>query len=116
MIQSSKKEQDKVILAKNKVDIEYYEGFNILLTKLIQQTYRLVIADKKVDVRSKLSVLDKVMDVYRSSRISDPEVLLVKDSIDRFVKVHGDTRREATITSLKIGFILYIILLTFNYL
>ena len=116
-LQNSKNEQDKVVMSKtNKSKVEYLEGYRILLTDLIQFTYAAILQDNKIKINSKLAILEKVMDIYRSSRIQNEGIQLVKSSIDRFVLIHGDTKRDATRTALKIGIILYIILLTFDYL
>lgn len=115
-IQNNKRQQDDVIMKKgSKDEVEFYVGYRILLTKIIQYTYAAILQDRSVKIKQKLSILDKINDLYRSSRMSDPNLLMVKDSVDRFVRVHSGIKREATITSLKIGMILYIIMMTFDY-
>ncbi len=116
MTQNNKKQSEKVILAKDKKTIEFYEGYRILLTHIIQDTYQTLTKDRSVNLKSKLSILEKTIDIYRSSRTADPNILLIKDSVERFVKLNGDTKREQTIINLKIGFIIYIILMSFNYM
>ena len=54
------------------------------------------------------------MNLYRSSRVSDPIVVKIKDSVSNFIDSTKLSSREATNASLKIGFIMYIILLSFD--
>lgn len=89
-----------------------YSGYHILISNLIQRTYRACIMDK-VPLK-RIPILKKAMNLYRSSRISDEVVLRVKESVDRFVDSTKVSSREATNASLKIAFILYIVLLSFD--
>lgn len=90
-----------------------YKGYVILIKNLIQRTYRACIMDK-VNLKSKIAILMKTSNLYRSSRISDPEILKIKSSVDAFVADSKISKRESTLASLKIAFIVYIILLTFD--
>nr|DAQ06705.1 MAG TPA: hypothetical protein [Caudoviricetes sp.] len=90
-------------------------GYSALITAVIQNTYRACILDRKVDLKDRGAILMKARDLYRSSRISDPGILLVKDSVAAFVDELKVSDREATKASLKIGFILYLILMSFDY-
>lgn len=89
-------------------------GYKILITDIIQKTYRAAITDREVNVKSKLAILDKTRTIYRSSRIADPDILKIKDSVEAFVMAHSGYTREATIASLRISFLQYIILLSFD--
>lgn len=89
-----------------------YEGYHILISNLIQRTYRACIIDKVRLVRA--HILKKAMNMYRSSRINDPVILTVKDSISRFIDNTKVSSRDATNASLKIGLILYFILMSFD--
>ena len=91
-------------------------GYRILLSELIQKTYRACILDKDVDLKSKVAILNKARRMYRSSMISDQDILTIKKSVEKMVIQHGGVTRSSTIASLKIGFIIYIILLTFKYM
>lgn len=92
--------------------IGYYE----LISNIIQKTYRSCQLDPAVDMRSKLSILDKTRNLYRSSRIADPGILVVKNSVEYFINQHTSSIRSSTNASMKIAFILYIIILSFEYL
>ena len=89
-----------------------FQGYHILISNLIQRTYRACIMDK-VKLK-RVPILKKAMNLYRSSRINDPVVLQVKNSVDKFVDDTKVSSREATNASLKIAFILYIVLLSFD--
>lgn len=90
-------------------------GYRTIIANIVQTSYRDCIANK-VDVSSPLHVFEHVKNIYRSSRIVDPNVLLVKRSVDRFVNDSKVTSRDATKASLKISFIIYILLLSFDYM
>lgn len=94
---------------------EIYVGMRILTSNLIQKSYRFCIKEH-VPMHSKVAILKRLKDVYSSSRISDPGLVKVKDSVSYFIDQHGNTRREATNASLRIAIILYIISKTFKYL
>lgn len=92
----------------------YLIGYHILITEIIQRSYRLCILEK-VNMKSRLAILDKVRNTFRSSRVNDPDILRIKDSVEHLVEIAKVTSRDSTKASLKIAFILYIILLTFDY-
>ena len=92
----------------------YLIGYHILITEIIQRSYRLCILEK-VNMKSRLAILDKVRNTFRSSRVNDPDILRIKDSVEHLVEIAKVTNRDSTKASLKIAFILYIILLTFDY-
>ena len=89
-----------------------YEGYHILISNLIQRTYRACIMDKVKLVRA--HILKKAMNLYRSSRINDPVILTIKDSVSKFVDSTKVSSRDATNASLKIGLILYLVLMSFD--
>ncbi len=95
-------------------DKKRFLGYRILITNIVQRTYRACIMDKKVNLKSRYDILMKTSDVYRSSRVSDPIILKIKDSVEWFVRGTRLSNRDATIASLKIAFIMYIILHTFT--
>lgn len=91
---------------------KFFDGYHILISNMIQRTYRACIVDKVPLKRG--HILKKAMNLYRSSRINDPIVIQVKDSVDAFIESTKVSSRDATNASIKIAFILYIILLSFN--
>ena len=88
-------------------------GYRILVTNIIQRTYRLCILSK-VDMKSRLAILKKTLDLFRSSRVNDPIVVKIKETLDKFVTDCKLTQRDATKASLKIAFAVYIILMSFD--
>ena len=90
-----------------------YRGYLVLIRNTIQRTYRACIMNK-VKMTSKLDILSKTANLYSASRVNDPEILKVKASVDAFVEEAKISKREATNASLKIAFIVYLIILTFD--
>jgi hypothetical protein len=95
--------------------IETFVGIRILTRNIIQKSYRFCIKEK-VNLSSKIAILSRIKNVFSSSRISDPDLVKIKDSVAYFIDQHGSTKREATNASLRISIILYIITKTFKYL
>lgn len=93
----------------------YFIGARVLITELIQKTFRYC-EHNRVNMKSNYAIIQKVRDLYRSSRANDEEILAVKRSVTRFIESLGKYTREATIASLTIGFILYIVLQSFEFL
>jgi hypothetical protein len=112
-IQTKEGKVNEIVKDKNGEDI--YVGSRILISTLIQKSYRFCIKNR-VNMSSKLEILNTIKNLYSSSRISDDELVRVKESISHFVVTHGKIKREATICSLRIAFILYILTKTFRYL
>lgn len=90
-----------------------YVGYQALITEIIQKTYRQCILDG-VDISKRLAIVEKTRNMYRSSRLGDEDIGSVKDSVEYFVMNNTAFKREATIASLKLAFILYIIVMTFE--
>jgi hypothetical protein len=112
VVQISKNKTEEVITeGKDEILI----GYRAIISNIIQKSYRDCIANK-VDITSPLHIFEHVKNVYRSSRIMDPDILLVKRSVDRFINDSKITSRDATKASLKISFIIYILLLSFDYM
>lgn len=112
VVQISKgKTEETTIEGKEEVLI----GYRAIVSNIIQKSYRDCIANK-VDITSPLHIFEHVKNIYRSSRILDPDILLVKRSVDRFVNDSKVTTRDSTKASMKISFIIYILLLSFDYM
>lgn len=90
-----------------------YEGYRTLLTELIQKTYRYCIMSG-VNMESHVAILAKTRDIYRASRIANPDILTIKNSADHFVTTHTKYTRDATLVAVRTACILYIILQTFK--
>lgn len=107
-VQYQKKQSDD--LSK---DGKLFVGYHILIQNLIQRLYRDAIM-KKINMNSRLEILKNSMNVVRSSRILDPVIAQLKDSLDKFVLSTRLSQRDATNASLRIAFVTYIILLSFD--
>lgn len=107
-VQYQKKQMDAM-----SKDGKLFVGYHILISNLIQTTYRRCIMEK-VNLNSRYKILEKAMEIYRSSRINDPLIMQVRDSIQTFVEGCKISQREATNSSLRIGFATYIIFLSFD--
>ncbi len=109
--QYRKKEQSKT---EGKDAHELLIGYRALISNIIQKTYRACILDGDTDMASRVAILEKTRNLYRSSRISDTGILVIKNSVDHFVNLHSDSNRQSTNASLKIAFIIYIIFMSFD--
>lgn len=109
--QHRKKTQDKVT---GKNDHRILIGYRALISSIIQKTYRECIFDKSINMKSKLEILQKTRNIYRSSRISNEDILVIKNTVSEFVDKYSNSNRESTNASLRIAFITYIMLLSFK--
>jgi len=92
-----------------------YVGAELLITELIQKTYRFCIL-MKTNMKSKGDILTKTINLYSSSRVSDEDILTIKRSVVYFITNTGESVRPATIASMSIAFILYVIIRSMQYL
>ena len=106
------KQFDKVLTLD---DMDIYVGMGILITNIIQKSYRWCIRNK-VDINNRGLVFIRILNVYASSRIADKDVAMVKESVVRLIDTIGITKREATKSSLRLAIILYFIVRSFKYL
>ena len=107
-LQYQKKQWDA--LSKDKT---MFLGYHILIQNIIQCTYRDCIM-KRIDLKSRYEILKNALNLYRSSRVNDATVKMIKDSVEKLVVGRKFSSRDATNASLKIAFIAYIMLLSFN--
>lgn len=105
----------KLLEVKHIKNGEQYIGASILVRNIIQKTYRYC-AQNNVNIKAKLAILNCAKDVYSSSRITDEDILSVRNSVGIFIDGCDITRREATKASLRIALILYIIIKSFKYI
>lgn len=91
-------------------------GYIPLIKEIIRVTYRACMLDKSVDLKSKSAIVEKTGAIFRNSRVDDQNLLIVKNSVNVFVNTHSSSKRTATNTSLKIAFIIYVILLSFKHM
>lgn len=95
---------------------DIYLSCSLIVKEFIQKTYRYCIVHKDVDLKSKKSILVKVLNIYTSSQMNDPDILIIKRSIMHFVATTELTRRPNTISALTICIIIYLLVKTFEYI
>jgi hypothetical protein len=96
-------------------DIEIYIGLRAYIRNLIQHTYRFCILNR-ININNKLAILKAIKDVYSSSRISNKDILSVKESTAILVDSCGVSKRTATLASLRLAVITYLIIKSFKYI
>ena len=89
-------------------------GVNSLIRNLLQKTLRYC-AYTKTNMKSPPAILKTAKDVYSSSRILDPGVIRVRNSVAYMTSDLLNSERDATQASYRIGFILYILIMSFKY-
>ena len=94
---------------------EIYLGCSILVREFIQKTYRYCTLSG-INMSDANAIIKKTKDIYTSSRISDPDILKIKNSFAAFVIGCGESRRPATNATITSLMILYILIRTFKYL
>ena len=92
-----------------------YLGSRILIKTILQKTYR-VCVQSKVNMRSKTDILSKTKNIYAASRVNDPTIIEIKESVFKILDENVKITREATRASLRIAFICYIMLKSFEFL
>lgn len=111
-LQSRKQLLDKTTKKDGQV---VYEGSRVLIKYILQKTYRACI-QSKVNMKNKLDILTKSKNLYASSRIADPDIVAIKQSVAYMLDDCITVTREATISSLRLSLITYIMLKSFEYL
>jgi len=110
--QYGKHQIDEVITSKKATR---YTGYRALITAIIQTTYRICIRDK-VRMDKPIMILSRARDVFKSSRVTDPTIRDIKDSVDSLINDQNITNKDPIKVALRIGFITYILLLSFEQL
>ena len=106
-------DMEKVGKTNTREDI--YIGVPLMISEFLQKTYRACILDK-IDITNKGAVYQKAKNLYTSSRVIDPDILTIKRSFSSFVVSCGESTRVATLSSLTIGLMMYILFLSFSYI
>lgn len=117
-IQAESKKVKEIVKYKNQKtgeDEEVYNSCNLLIREFIQKTYRYCI-NNRVNMNSKGDILLKTINTYTSSRVIDPDIVMIKRSFVYFVMECGKTKRPITIGSLSLGMITNIMLKSFEFL
>ena len=112
-VKQAKAGQSQEIKEENGIVI--FVGSQALIQNIIQKSYRYCI-QSKINMRQVASILKAIKDVYSSSRISDDGIIQVRESVNKLILELQSNRRDATVSSFRIAFVLYIIILSFKYL
>ena len=81
------------------------------ITNAIQQSYRYCI-NNNVNTKNPVDVLKAVRGAMSSSRVSDPGIVAVRAASNHIVNEVYESNRDTTLSALRIGLIIYIVLLT----
>lgn len=109
--QKNSGESKKIVI---KDDQEYYVGCEILIEQIIQKSFRFC-THNGIDIRKPLNVLKALKNVYSASRVQDKNILILRDSVSIILDDIAQTTREATLSALRIGLMLYIIINALKY-
>jgi hypothetical protein len=86
-----------------------YTGYALLLEEMIQKTYRRA-ALMGVDINAVIPLIQATKNTYTASRVIDKDIGIIKNSVDVFLQRTKYTR-QGTLVSLRVAFIIYIMLL-----
>ena len=111
----TQRDSSQLDLVKTNDGRELYIGLRVLISNLIQKTYRYCMSNE-VDLTNKAAIYIKAKNIFSSSRISDEGILAVKQSVSYIVDTMNISRRETTKSSLRLGILLYIIIRSFRFL
>ena len=101
-------------VSKDKQKNVIFTGYAKLIEEIVQKTYRRA-AITGVDLKNNLAILQLAKNIFTASRVNDPELLAIKNSFDHFVQTHTKYTRQGTLIGIRLGLMLYLILLSFKY-
>jgi len=111
-IQIRNKDTDKIV---NKRDgTKLIVGVESLISKIVYLIYDSAIHDKKINIKSKISVYTNTRNLFAVHRSSDTRILNTKASIVDMIRRNRVSTRDATVSSLTIALCLYICLISFE--
>jgi len=113
-IQQAKEHKYDVVTTGRRKGEVLYQGYRELLTKIITVTFTRHSRTSALDLRNRADLLVATVNLYRSSRVDSIEIDNVKRSVEQMIRDTGISRREATISSLKVAFITYIVFLALD--
>lgn len=105
---------NKARLVKKEKDEELLLGPEILVEAIIQRCFRLCVQND-VNIKNIALVLKTVKDAFSSSRILDPGILQLRSTLVYLVLQLQESRRDVTMSALRIGLLLYIIVLGYKH-
>lgn len=92
-------------------------GHGALVRLIIKEVYRQCAISKiSLTYNSRRQIIEKTKNLFSSSRIVDPNILIIKELLTDFILNQVKIRRKATVSSLQLCVILYIVVKTFDYI
>lgn len=92
----------------------HYKGYRALVGIIVQKVYRICIK-KKVNMGSRLHILEEARNAFRSSQLDDPDIKSIKHSVKLLLDELTSYTKDSTLASLRICLILYIVLVSLRY-
>jgi len=92
-----------------------YEGFELILDKIIYSVYSQIVRDRTINMNNKLAIFAKAKSILTVHRSSNYEIIHVKESLKDFIIKNRISKREATISALINAFLIYTILISFEF-
>jgi hypothetical protein len=92
-----------------------YIGLDILIKRIIEMSYKICLR-KNININNKLVILKTVRQTFSVPKTNDKELVNIRDSVEDIVLKSGVTKRQVSILSLKVSFVVYIILKSFEML
>ena len=89
-------------------------GAEIVIKTTIQRSYRYCVQNN-IDIRKPILVLKAMKDAFSASRVMDEGILQLRESVGELVLELQSSRRDSVMSALRIGFMLYILILSFKY-
>lgn len=114
-IASTQKDSGQLDLIKKNDGIDIYIGMRVFITNFILILYRHCMHNG-VDITNKAAVYTKIKNVVGSSRVTDKDIISIKQSVVYLVDLIGISRRDTTKSSLSIALIMYILIRSFRFL
>ena len=108
-----KNQQNKEVALKGEQVI--YEGLELLIDKIIYEVYSQAVKDETVNIANRLAVFRKAKSIFGVHRMNNFTVMNIKATVKHLIESNGISRREATVSSLSNAFILYIVIVSFNF-
>lgn len=110
--QAYKKQEEKERVIKSE---KLILGLKSLTREIIKSTYNYMI-EKDININNKILVIDTTKKIFSYSRIVNPDILKIKDSLAYLLSKLNLTNRKATLSSLGIIVPMYMILKSFDFI
>lgn len=102
------------LVVNDKQNTPVYVGYALLIEELIQKTFRRATLMLGKRANEDVLVLESTKNTYTASRVIDRDIGIIKNSVDVFMQKTKYTR-QGTLVSLRVAFVLYIMMLAMKY-